>query len=115
MRAEEILKLGESLLISKGDDYTTDRLSNQHENFERVAMIAAWFTNDMDKPYAVLMATKIVRLAALLSGDKTPKNESVLDTFVDMTNYAALWGSARVINRKMPTIAELQAILDETL
>lgn len=109
MRAENILNEGLKLLVKKGDDYTTDRLKNQHENFERVAVIASWFTADRDKPYAVLVATKLVRLAALLSTDKPPQNESLLDTFIDMANYSALWGSAR----QPPTIKELEAILAE--
>lgn len=95
MRAEHILDMGRKLLKSKGDDYTEDRDKNQFENFDRVAVIASWFTNPTDLPYAVLIGTKLARLSALLNGNKTPNNESILDTFVDGSNYFALWGGKR--------------------
>lgn len=95
MRAEHILDTARRLLKSKGDDYTEDREKNQFGNFDRVAVIASWFKNPTDLPYAVLIATKLARLAALLNTDKTPNNESILDTFVDGANYFALWGGKR--------------------
>ncbi len=108
MKAQELMDKAKSLLSSKGEDYTKDPTVNQFENFDKVAIVASWFENDIDKPYAVLVATKLVRLATLLNG-KSPKNESILDSFLDLINYAALWGAKRA----KKTVAELEKILNE--
>jgi hypothetical protein len=76
----------------KREDYTS---SGTHQNFERAEIIISWFSNDIDKVYATHIATKLARLATLLSSDKEPNNESIRDSFEDLTNYAALWGSKR--------------------
>ena len=83
---------------SKSHDYTTGgKLDGpgRFENFDRAAQIAAWFPAEQDKPFAVLIGVKLARLAALLSKDSPAQNESIEDTFVDLTNYCALWGSRR--------------------
>lgn len=98
MRAEEILDRGRALLKSKGDDYTENRDKDQYQNFDRSNLIASWFKNDVDKSFAVLIGTKLARLASLLSSDKVPNNESILDTFIDGANYFALWGGKRFVN-----------------
>lgn len=95
MDAKSILKRAAELQESKGADYTTDPTANQHENFERVAIILSWFNNPLDQAYVAHIATKLVRLAVLLNGKK-PKHESIEDTFVDGTNYFALWGGRRM-------------------
>lgn len=108
MRAEEILDRGRALLASKGQDYCEDREANQYQNFERANIVASWFTHDEDKSFAVLIGTKLARLASLLNGNKRPNNESILDTFIDGANYFALWGGKRV----RPNIEELDKILN---
>lgn len=95
MDAKGVLKRAAELQESKGHDYTTNMGENQHENFERVALILSWFNNPLDQAYVAHIATKIVRLAVLLNGKK-PKNETIEDTFVDGTNYFALWGGRRM-------------------
>ena len=95
MKAEIILEQGMKLLKSKGEDYTEDKEDNQFQNFERSNLIASWFKKDEDKSFAVLIGTKLARLAALLNSDKAPNNESILDTFIDGSNYFALWGGSR--------------------
>lgn len=97
MRAEHILDMGRKLMKLKGEDYTNDVISNQHENFERAAVIASWFIDEQDKVFAILIGIKLARLSSLLRPGKIPNNESVLDTFVDMCNYSALWGSKRTL------------------
>jgi hypothetical protein len=91
MQIPEIFRRCEQLTMSKRRDYTTNHNVDNHENFKRSAMIAEWFTNPVDKPYAVLIATKLARLASLRSSGRIPNNESIEDSFLDLINYAALW------------------------
>lgn len=81
--------------MSKRHDYTTNADLDNHENFKRSAMISDWFMHEQDKPYVVLIGTKLARLASLLSDGRRPNNESVEDTFVDLVNYCALWMERR--------------------
>jgi hypothetical protein len=95
MDSKEILHKCEELQVSKGSDYTSDVKANQFENFDRSAEIISWFKNDIDKAFASLVATKLARLASLLNRDDKPNHESIEDTFIDLTNYSALWGGRR--------------------
>lgn len=81
--------------MSKRRDYTTNADLDSHENFKRSAMISDWFMNEQDKPYVVLIGTKLARLASLLSDGRMPNNESIDDTFLDLVNYCALWAERR--------------------
>ncbi|HYV51908.1 MAG TPA: hypothetical protein VE971_01325 [Candidatus Eisenbacteria bacterium] len=74
----------------KNADYTQH---NPFENFEKVAQLQQWFESPMDKAFVGLMAVKLARLAALLNTGKTPNNESVGDSFVDLCVYAILWAA----------------------
>lgn len=91
MQIPEIFKKCEALTMSKRQDYTTNPLADNHENFRRSGEIASWFTNPDDKPYAILVGTKLARLASLRSSGRTPNNESIEDSFLDLINYCALW------------------------
>lgn len=91
MQIPEIFKKCEALTMSKRQDYTTNPDVDNHENFKRSGKIASWFNNERDKPYAVLIGTKLARLGSLLSSERTPKNESIEDSFLDLINYCALW------------------------
>src|SRR4051812_1718893 len=93
MIINEIFERCQKLTMSKRHDYTSS-LDN-HENFRRSAMIAGWFVSDEDKPYVVLIGTKLARLASLLVPGKVPNNESIEDTFLDLINYCALWMERR--------------------
>lgn len=95
MRAQELFDKCKKLIQTKGEDYTRDPQVNQYENFDRAAEIASWFVDGRDKPYTVLIGTKLSRLATLLNG-KSPKNESVEDSFIDLINYCALWAGSRL-------------------
>jgi hypothetical protein len=94
MKIEEIFKKCTDLTMSKRHDYTSS--IDNHENFKRSAEIASWFKNSDDKPYVVLIGTKLARLASLLDA-KQPKNESIEDSFLDLINYCALWMERRTI------------------
>ena len=49
----------------------------------------------------------------LESNRNVPNNESVDDSFLDMTTYSALWGANVARRNKKPTIEELEEILKE--
>src|SRR5688572_12526287 len=90
MTPEQIMQEGIELMKRKAADYTSG--TDRYENFKRSAEISSWFKNDIDKVFAVLIATKLARLGSLLRRDKTPNNEAIEDTFKDLVNYSALWG-----------------------
>ena len=92
MTLQELFKKALKVSLSKRADYTSG--VDHHENFKRSATVASWFRNDQDKVYAVLIATKLARLASLLD-TKEPNNESIDDTFLDLVNYAGLWAERR--------------------
>lgn len=94
----EIFKKCLKITMSKRKDYTTNPNIDNHENFKRSAEIGTWFTNDQDKPYAILIGTKLARLGSLLSSGREPNNESIDDTFLDLVNYCALWMERRTEN-----------------
>lgn len=89
---EECLKI----TMSKRQDYTSS--ADSHENFKRSAEVASWFKADRDKPYVILITTKLARLASLLDS-KEPKNESIRDSFLDLINYSGLWAEDRLSGR----------------
>lgn len=71
------------IMLTKGDDYANDdRLSN----FKKVAFMT---NSTPEKAVLNLIATKVARLSELLEG-KTPKNESVEDSILDLANYTLL-------------------------
>lgn len=80
---DETVNQMRSIMLSKGDDYANDdRLSN----FKKVAIM----TNTTPEMVVLnLIATKVARLSELLTG-KTPKNESVEDSILDLANYTLL-------------------------
>lgn len=71
-------------LFSKGNDYANeDRLSN--------FKLAGNITGIGPKLNALnLIATKVARLGSLLNGNKTPNNESINDSLLDLANYVVL-------------------------
>jgi|SRR5947209_19360842 len=76
----------------KSEDYSAHGF---YLNFEQSATIASWFKDPVDKSFATLIGTKLSRLGNLLSSTKEPNNESVEDTFLDLTVYCGLWASYR--------------------
>lgn len=70
-------------LLVKGDDYAgDDRLSN----FKQVGSITG---QTAAQACLTLIATKVARLSQLLGG-KSPKNESIEDSVLDLGTYASL-------------------------
>lgn len=73
------------LLRSKNHDYASD--SNQFSNFEHAATVAGV---TVEQVFLVMMGVKTARLIELTTSGKTPNNEAVQDTRIDLANYAAL-------------------------
>ena len=72
-----------NMMLKKSNDYSNDdRLSN----FKLAGAIAGI---SAEQNCLSLIATKVARLGVLLKG-KTPNNESVSDSVIDLANYAAL-------------------------
>lgn len=92
VKIQEIYKKCLAISMSKRHDYTSS--TDNHENFKRSAEISSWFKSEQDKPYAVLIGTKLARLGSLLDA-KEPNNESIDDTFMDLINYYSLWAERR--------------------
>ena len=89
---EECLKLS----YSKRKDYTSS--TDNHENFKRSQELQSWFASDKDKPYVVLIGTKLARLASLLDSERDVNHESIEDSFKDLINYCGLWAERRLGN-----------------
>lgn len=87
----EILNDAITIHERKNKDYAS-RDSSGYENFERSAHLISWFNNDIDKAFVSLIGTKLARLATLLNSNEKPNNESIDDSFLDLTTYCALWG-----------------------
>lgn len=75
-------------MLKKGNDYSnSDRLSN----FKQVASITG---QTSEQVCLVLIGIKVARLGQLLSG-KTPNNESIDDSILDLANYTVLLSMLR--------------------
>ena len=80
----EMTETMRTILLSKGDDYAnTDRLSN----FKLAGSISGL---NAELNCLSLISTKVARLGVLLNSDKTPNNESVQDSVLDLANYSIL-------------------------
>lgn len=91
---KELLDLLERIKViheKKAKDYAA--AANIDENFERSAQLTSWFNNALDKAFVSHIATKLARLSTLLNKKDAPNNESIEDTFLDLTTYCALWSA----------------------
>ena len=107
---------GKLLLRSKADDYTSGK-TDRYENFGRQAILMSWFKSETDKAFVSLIAVKLARLGSLLDS-KSPKHESIEDTFVDLINYCSLWGGYRTINNNANTNSSsirLEPMIDKSI
>ena len=81
---ENIFSKIREIQLKKGNDYAnTDRLSN----FKLAGNICG-ITPELN--CLSLIATKVARLGVLLSGEKTPDNESIIDSVDDLISYSIL-------------------------
>lgn len=84
----EITKRINEIHDRKNQDYAQE--GNPFSNFERMSTIAEWFNDPVHKSFVSLIGVKLARLAELLNG-KTPKNESIDDSFLDLCTYCVLF------------------------
>jgi len=85
---DEFLGKMRATMLSKGNDYANvDRLSN----FKLAGAICGLTP---EQNCLSMIATKVARLGVLLAG-KTPNNESIEDSLLDLSNYGALLACLR--------------------
>lgn len=84
---DKLLQQMADLHEKKNHDYADE---NPYSNFEGAAAIVGC---DVDTIFRALIGIKLERLRVLLSSGKTPNNESVQDSRMDLTMYCALWTS----------------------
>lgn len=90
----------------KNTDYANE--SDPYSNFTFSAKFAGVSQLQV---YAVLLGVKMARLQELLGKGKVPKNESINDTLLDFSTYAALMAS----NLMIPSIGdELATVTKKT-
>ena len=101
MSSPDFIKLlNDSIAIheKKSKDYASE--SNPFRNFDRQEVLMGWFTSDSDKSMAGIVGQKLARLAELSEPGKTPANESIEDTELDLLTYVGLWMARRRLLRK---------------
>jgi len=80
----EITEEMKSIMFARGNDYANeDRLSN----FKLAGQISG-LTPELN--CLSLISTKVARLGVLLNNNKTPNNESIHDSLLDLANYTIL-------------------------
>lgn len=84
---DELLKEILDTHTKKGHDYAQP--NNPFSNFEFAAKLVSDFVNPVDRVFASIIGIKIARLIELQHKDAV--NESVLDTYKDLTIYCGLW------------------------
>lgn len=78
----------------KSHDYASN--DNPSGNYHFAGMLAGMFAHSpQDAGFIGRIGEKIYRLANLEKGEKTPRNESVADTEVDIAVITALWMADR--------------------
>ena len=81
----------------KEHDYA--RAGDKFSAFHFVGTLLDWCTlsglTGADAAFVGLIAVKLVRLMELLGRNRSPQNESVEDSFVDLVNYCVLWADYR--------------------
>ena len=90
---EKLLEEIKALHARKKADYAQG--GNPYSNFERAGEIASWFQDPVDRTFATLIGVKLARIAELTIPGRKPNNESLDDSFVDLTNYCAIWTAYR--------------------
>ena len=98
MKIENLLMLQDNinekameLLIAKNTDYAFSE--DVYYNFNKLAELCKMFDVDVTKPIGVIkffILHKLLRLMKLSAPNIQPKNESLIDTDVDLRNYMDL-------------------------
>ena len=73
-----------NILTSKAHDYASD--GDCFSNFKKIANMMDLKT---EQTFLQFISVKVARLVELISG-KSPKNESIKDSLLDLANYSCL-------------------------
>lgn len=84
-RMESLHATRRTLTARKNHDYAS--AEDAFANFVGVSAVSGL---SVPQVFVVWLATKVIRLGQLVGHQKSPNNESVLDTLVDLANYADL-------------------------
>jgi len=80
-----------ALLIKKNADYSEN--TDTHSNFKEMSQLCGWLGVDVSKPEGCaqfFVLVKIHRMFKLIREGKTPKNEPLRDSFLDLHAYLLL-------------------------
>lgn len=89
----DLLSRAAVLHDKKSHDYAS--ASNPYGNYQFSGMMSKLFTNSDDAGFIGRIGEKIYRLANLENSGKTPKNESIDDTELDIVVITCLWMASR--------------------
>lgn len=103
----------------KNEDYAS--AEDPFSNFRFAAQLVSMFSDPIDQVFACQIAIKLTRLSELSKG-KTPKNEAIEDTELDLATYATIWGAMKLEARTLgstprksdPVDALIANLLDPT-
>lgn len=85
---DAVLQKMKAIHDKKSADYAND--ANRYSNFESAATSAG---TTVDVVFRTLIGVKLARLAELQGKGKTPNNESIQDSLLDLAVYASLYAS----------------------
>ena len=88
---DQVLQQMRDLHQRKNHDYAAD--ANPFSNFEEAAAFAG---TDVDTVFRVMIGIKVARLKELQGKGKTPNNESIEDSQMDLVMYGALQRAYRL-------------------
>ena len=90
----QLLEEAAVLHDTKSHDYASD--DNPYGNYHFAGVLAGMFAHSPeDAGFIGRLGEKIYRLANLEKSGKTPKNESVFDTELDIVTIVTLWMADR--------------------
>lgn len=80
---DKVVAKMESILLAKGNDYANEDVLSNFKLAGSICQITP------QQHCLALIATKVARLGTLFTG-KTPKNEAIEDSIIDLINYSFL-------------------------
>ena len=86
---KEVLQRMNQIHERKNTDYAVK--GDPFENFDKSSVIGDWYDHPTHKVFAILIGTKLTRIATLLNSKNKPNHESIEDSFLDLCTYCVLW------------------------
>lgn len=94
----ELLDHMASIHERKSHDYASN--DNPFGNYHFAGLLSKLFDNPDDAGFIGRIGEKLYRLANLENNNKTPSNETIEDTEVDICTIVVLWMASRIERRK---------------